>query len=134
MNPRHAARRTSSLVLLLWLVGLAAACGASARTKVLRVNLVALNTARDTVLAFSRERERQLYAECNPPTCAKEEGHARVAVFQRKVDPVIEALDVAYRATHDAWLLADARSASAAGAAAARALALYEKLMKEENP
>ena len=127
-------RSLARVAVVFLLVSLAVACGATARTKVLRVNLVALNTARDTVLAFSRERERQLYAECKPPACTKEEGYARVAVFQSKVDPVVAALDVAYRATHDAGLLGDAKSASAAGAVAARALALYDKLMKEEKP
>ena len=141
MNQRYVAQRnsshpTKSLVLLLCLVALCGACGASAanlRVKALRVNLVALNTARDAVLAFSKEREHQLYAACNAPTCTKEEGHATVDAFQKKVDVVIQAIDLAYRAVHDAGLLGDAKSASAAGAVAARALALYEELMKEKE-
>ena len=119
------------LVVLLCLMG---ACGASWRVKALRVNLVAINTARDTVLAVSKEREKQLYDSCNPPTCTKEEGYARVDVWQKKVDVVIKALDIAYLATHDAGLLGDAKSASDAGAAVARALALYEELTKEKKP
>ena len=141
MIQRHPARRasihpTKSLLLLLCFVALCSACGASAaklRVKALRVNLVALNTARDATLAFSKEREQQLYAACNPPTCTKEEGYATVDAFQKKVDVVITALDLAYRAVHDAGLLADAKSASEAGAAAARALTLYEELMKEKE-
>ena len=128
MLPRHVVR----LVLLLCLALTLEACGASSRTKALRVNLVALNTARDTVLAISKEREKQLYASCNPPTCTKEEGYARVEVWQKKVDVAIKALDLAYRATHDAGLLGDAKSASAAAAAVARALALYQELTKEK--
>jgi len=120
-------RHTDRLVVLLCLVALCA-CGASTRTKTLRVNLVALNTARDTALSISKERETQLYASCNPPTCTKEEGHATVDAWQKKVDVVIKALDLAYRATHDAGLLGDAKSASDAGAAAARALTLYRQL------
>lgn len=134
MLQRHAAR---SLVTLLCLVALCAGCGASAaslRVKTLRVNLVALNTARDAVLALSKEREQQIYGACNPPTCTKEEGHARVEAWRAKVDPVIKGLDVAYRAVHDAGLLADAKSASDAGAAAAKGLALYEELLKEKKP
>ena len=129
MIQRHAVR----LVLLLCLVIALCACGASQRTKALRVNLVALNTARDTTLAISKEREKQLYDSCNPPSCAKEEGYARVDGWQKKVDVVIKALDIAYRATHDAGLLGNVKSASDAGAAATRALALYEELVKEQE-
>lgn len=132
-TPRHAARlvllRYPALVLALVL----GACGASSRTKALRVNLVALNTARDAALAVSKEREHQLYASCDPPTCTKEEGYARVEVWQKKVDVAIKALDLAYRAVHDAGLLGDAKSASDAGAAVARALALYQELTKEKE-
>ena len=51
------------MVVLVVLLGLTA-CGASSRTKALRVNLVALNTARDAALAISKEREKQLYDTC----------------------------------------------------------------------
>ena len=121
----HIRRRAIGLVMLLCLV---AACGASSRTKTLRVNLVALNTARDAVLALSKEREKQIYDSCNPPTCTKEEGHARVDAWRGKIDVAIKTIDVGYRAVHDAALLGDIKSASDAAAAAARALTLYEKL------
>jgi hypothetical protein len=129
MIPRHPLR--SVLVVLLVLLGLTA-CGASSRTKALRVNLVALNTARDTVLAISKEREKQLYDGCNPPTCTKEEGHARVEAWQKKVDAAVAAIDLAYKATHDAGLLGDAKSAADAAAAAKKALDTYEQLKKEK--
>ena len=125
-------RRAGRLVILL--LCFVVACGASSRTKALRVNLVALNTARDAVLVLSKEREKQIYDGCNPPTCTKEEGHARIDVWRGKIDVVIKALDLAYRATHDAGLLGDVKSASDAAAAAARGLALYEELMKEKKP
>ena len=105
-----------------------AACGASSRTKALRVNLVALNTARDAVLALSKEREKQIYDSCNPPTCTKEEGHARIDAWRGKVDVAIKTIDVGYRSVHDAALLADTKSVAAAAAAAARALSLYNEL------
>jgi hypothetical protein len=113
------------------LLCLVAACGASSRTKALRVNLVALNTARDAVLALSKEREKQIYDSCNPPTCAKEEGHARVDTWRGKVDVAIKTIDVGYRAVHDAALLDDIKSASDAAAAAARALTLYKELKEK---
>lgn len=116
------------LVAIIVLIALVAACGANARTKTLRVNLVALNTARDAVLVISKEREKQIYDGCNPPSCTKEEGHARVDAWRVKVDLAIKALDLAYRAVHDAGLLGDAKSAGDAAAAAARALALYKEL------
>ena len=116
------------LVVLVVLLGLVAACGASSRTKALRVNLVALNTARDATLTISKEREKQIFDGCNPPTCTKEEGHARVDAWRAKVDVAIKALDLAYRAVHDAGLLGDAKSASDAATAAAKALALYKEL------
>lgn len=121
------------IVVLVVLLGLAA-CGASARTKTLRVNLVALNTARDAVLVLSKAREKQIYDGCNPPTCTKEEGHTRVDAWREKVDVAIKALDLAYRAVHDAGLLGDAKSASDAAVAAAKALAIYNELkeLKQE--
>lgn len=120
-------RRAATLVLLLCLC-LASACGASARVKALRVSLIALNTARDTTLALSKEREKQIYDGCNPPACTKEEGHARVDAWRVKVDVAIKAIDTGYRAVHDAALLDDAMSVSAASAAAASALTLYNQL------
>ena len=125
-------QRAATRLLLMVFLFLLLACGASSRTKALRVNLVSLNTARDTVLSVSKERERQLYDACNPPSCTKEEGHAKVDAWREKVDLVIKALDIAYRATHDAGLLGDVKSASDAGAAASRALALYNELLKEK--
>lgn len=120
-------RRVSRLVIVI-LFCFAAACGASARTKALRVNLVALNTARDATLTISKEREKQIYDGCNPPSCTKEEGHTRVDAWRAKVDVAIKALDLAYRAVHDAGLLGDAKSASDAAIAAAKALAIYKEL------
>ena len=117
-----------AVIVLLCLV---AACGASSRTKTLRVNLVALNTVRDAVLALSKEREKQIYASCNPPICPKEEGHARVDVWREKVDVAIKVIDVGYRAVHDAALLDDTKSTSAAAAAAVKALAIYEELKEK---
>lgn len=131
MIPQHAGTR---LLVLLCLVGLAA-CGASSRTKALRVNLVVLNTARDTVLAFSKEREQQIYDRCNPPSCTKEEGHARVDAWRVKVDVAVKALDIGYRAVHDAALLDDAKSASEARAVFVKAITFVEELKElKENP
>ena len=118
------------LLCLLWLP----ACGAGARTKGLRVSLLALNTARDSTLAISAEREKQLYDTClaeakrEPPACTKEEGHARVGAWQKKIDAVIKAIDTGYRAVHDAALLDNSKSAIQAAAAAKKALDLYHQL------
>ena len=114
--------------MLCLVVALCGGCGAGARTKALRVNLVALNTARDAVLALSKEREQQIYDSCNPPICTKDEGHARVDAWRGKVDVAIKAIDVGYRAVHDAALLNDAKSTTAAAAAAAQAFDLYRAL------
>jgi len=104
------------------------ACGASMRTKALRVNLVALNTARDSVITLMAEREKQIYDACNPPTCTKEEGHARVDAWRVKVDVALKAIDIGYRAIHDAALLDDVKSEGEARAALAKALALFKEL------
>ena len=128
-------RQPGRLVLIVLVLGLVAACGASSRLKVLRANVVALNTARDAVLAISKEREKQIYDACNPPTCTKEEGHARVEAWQAKVDVAIKAIDLGYRAQHDAALLDDTKSTATAAAAAAKALDLYKQLKDlKENP
>lgn len=130
MIPKRVAVTGVLLLCLLWL----SACGASARTKGLRVSLVALNTARDSTLAISAEREKQLYDTClaetkrEPPTCTKEEGYARVGVWQKTIDTVIKAIDTGYRAVHDAALLDSRKSAIEAAAAAEKALDLYHQL------
>ena len=130
MIPKRVAVTGVLLLCLLWL----SACGASARTKGLRVSLVALNTARDSTLAISAEREKQLYDTClaeakrEPPACTKEEGHARVDAWQKTVDTIIKAIDTGYRAVHDAALLDDSRSAIDAAMAAKKALDLYHQL------
>ena len=130
-------QRRASWFVLLCLVAFCMACGASSRTKTLRVNLVALNKARDAVLAISKEREKQLYDSCLdeikrvPPTCSQEEGHVRVDAWQKKVDEVINVIDIGYRAQHDAALLDDTKSAAAAAAAAAKALDLYKQLKEK---
>jgi hypothetical protein len=127
-------RRASRLTVLLAFIGLLVlgACGASSRLKVIRANVVALNAAGDVVLALSKEREKQLYDSCNPPTCTKEEGHARVEAWQKKVNVVMDAINRGYQAQHDAALLDDAKSAAHATAAAAKALDLYKQL--KETP
>ena len=135
MVQRLIQRRAAQIVMLLCLVLVLGACGASSRTKTLRVNLVALNTARDAVLAISKEREQQIYDNCNPPTCTKEEGHARVDAWRGKIDVAVKAIDIGYRTVHDAALLDDAKSVAAAAAAAAKALSLYNELKElKENP
>lgn|SRR5574341_422497 len=133
-------RRAVPLVVMLVVVLLGlAACGASSRTKALRGSLVALNTARDSVLALSKEREKQLYDAClieaqrSPPTCTKEAGHARVLVWQKEVDVAIEAIDIGYRAIHDAALLDDAKSAALAAVAAKKALDIYRQLEQQSK-
>lgn len=119
---QHAAR----LVVLLCLVT-AAACGASSRTKALRVNLVAVNAARDTMLAVSKAREAQIVEKAT----SKDEGRAQIDAWRMKVDVVAKAIDVAYRAIHDAALLNEAKSASEALAAVTKALALIKELKNE---
>lgn len=114
---QHAAR----LVVLLCFV---AACGASARTKALQVNLVSLNAARDTMLAVSKEREAQIVEH----TATKEEGRVQLDAWRQAVDKVAAAIEVGYRAIYAAAILNDVKSASDAAAAAAKALALLKEL------
>lgn len=117
--------------VLLVLVLACAACGttsASSRTKALRVELVSITVARDTVLAAAKEREKQIYGACNPPACSKEEGHAKVDAWRAQVDVVFKAIDVAYRAIHDAALLDDDKSESNARTALGDALKLIKEL------
>ncbi len=115
-------------VLLLALV--CGACGASARTKALRVNLVALNVARDTVLAVSKEREAQIVERA----ATKEEGRAQLDAWRQVVDEVAAALEVGYRAIYAASILDDARSAGEAGAAVQKALALVKDMKNPPAP
>jgi hypothetical protein len=123
------------LVMLLYLVGLVglaglAACGPNARVQALRGSLVGLNVARDTLLAVSKEREVQIVAEAT----SKDEGRAQLDAWRAKVDVVASAIEVAYRAVHDAALLSDVKSASEAAAAAKKALSLLKDLRDLKHP
>lgn len=120
------------ILLIAFLSAACGASGASMRTKTLRMDLVAINTARDSVLSISKEREKQIYDSCNPPSCTKEEGHAKVDAWEKEVDAVIKSLDIGYNAIHDAFVLDDSKSAIDAAAAAKKALALYQQL--KETP
>lgn len=118
-------------ILFVLLVALLA-CGASARTKALRVGLVSLNAARDSTLAVSKAREELIVEGCltATPPCTKAEVTAKVAEWRVHVDAVFDALDVAYHAVHDAWILNDSPSASAASTKVGKALAQAKELVK----
>ena len=132
MIQRQVPWRAAALIALSLVV---TACGANARLQMYRVNVVALNTARDVVLVLSKEREAQLYASCNPPSCTKEVGYGRVEEWQKKVDAVVEAIDLGYRAQHDAVLLDDGTSAAKARAAFIKAMSLVKELKElKEKP
>lgn len=111
-------------MLLIATLGAMIACGASVRTKVLRVNLAALNAASETMLSVSKEREDQIVARAT----SKEQGHAELDGWRSKVDVVAKALDVAFRAVFSASVLNDARSLSDADEAVAKALAQTKEL------
>jgi hypothetical protein len=115
-----------ALILLLALV--TAACGASARTKALRTSLVALNVARDTMRATSKAREEQIVDGCGPPSCTKEEGHARLDAWRASVNAIAAAIDDGYDAIWTAALLDDLKSAHDAGAAVTKAVGLVQSM------
>jgi hypothetical protein len=121
-----------ALVFLIALV--ASGCGASARTRALRTGLVSLNVARDTMRAASKEREKQIVADCNPPSCTKEEGHARLDAWRVIVDTVATAIDDGYDAILAASILDDAKSAGAAGSAVAKAVELVKSMKNPTAP
>lgn len=122
-------------IALVFLIALVAfGCGASARTTTLRTSMVALNVARDTNRALSKEREKQIVADCNPPSCTKEEGHARLDAWRVLVDTATTAIDDGYDAILAAFILDDAKSADAAAAAVAKALDLVKGLKNPTAP
>lgn len=129
MIARHI-RHVGLVILLLGFVAIAG-CGASARTTALRASLVSLNVARDTARATSKEREKQIVDDCNPPTCTKEDGHARLDAWRALVDVAYTAIDDGYDAILAALVLDDAKSAKDAGAAVVRALSLVKDM---KNP
>jgi len=110
--------------LLLIALLTCAACGASARTQALRVGLVALNGARDTLLVTSKAREAQIVEHA----ATKEEGRAQLDAWRATVDKIAVAIEDGYRAIYGAAILNDVKSASAAGAAVTKALALLKGL------
>lgn len=130
---------TPRIVPILLLVALLAtgACGASSRTKALRASLVTLNGARDTMRATSKAREAQIVDACDPASCTKEEGHARLEEWRAHVDEVAAAIDDGYDAIWAASLLDDLKSARDASTAVTRALELVKVLVpapKEAPP
>lgn len=117
-------------IVPILIVALLAGCGASARTKVLRTSLVALNVARDTLRTTSKEREMQIVDQAS----SKEEGRAKLDAWRAIIDKVDAAIDDGYDAILAASILNDAPSASAAGAAVAKALALVRELKDPTAP
>lgn len=117
---------------LLVVVGLLAlsACGASQRSRALRVGLTSLNVARDTMLAVSKERERQIVEHA----ATKEQGRTELDAWRTKVDKVALALEVGYRAIYAASILNDAKSASDAVTAVAIAVAAITALKPSPPP
>jgi hypothetical protein len=112
------------VVPILLILVILAACGANARTTALRANLVALNAARDTLLVVSKEREAQIVEKAT----SKEEGRAQLDAWRVNVDKVAAAIEAGYRAIYAAAILNDVKSASEAGAAVVRALALAKEI------
>lgn len=102
------------------------ACGASSRTKALQVNLHALDTASGAMLSISKERETQIVEHAT----TKEEGRAALDAWRARVDAVEQAIEMGYRAVYSASILNDATSASEAGAAVVKALALLKEIKK----
>jgi len=113
------------LPFLLTLLFASGACTAtSSRTKALRVSLVTLNIARDTLRAVNRERETQIIEQAP----SKEEGRAQLDAWRSTIDNVAGAISDGYDAVLTAAILADAASAIAAGTAVAKALDLVQAL------
>lgn len=122
--------RVVPVLLIALLLG---ACGANARTRTLRVSLVSLNVARDTMLTVSKERETQIVEHA----ATKEEGRTQLDAWRASVDKVVVAIDDGYRAIYGAAILDDAKSVSDAVAAVAKVLALVKDLknpLKENKP
>lgn len=115
-----AMRKIALSMTLLALV----ACGASMRTKTLRVSLVSLNAARDTTLAVSKAREAQIVEQAT----TKEEGRAQLEAWRARADKIVAAIEIGYRAIYAAVILNDTKSAAEAGAATAKALTLVKEL------
>jgi hypothetical protein len=76
------------------------------------------------MLTVSKTREGQIVAEAP----SKEEGKAKLETWRSAVDKVAAAIDLAYHAIYGAFILDDVKSASDAGAAVAKALALLKDL------
>lgn len=113
----------SKAVTFLLIVLVMGAC-VNARTQTLRVSLVALNTARDTMLATSKAREAQIVEHAS----SKEEGHVQLEAWRATVDMVSTAIDAGYRAIYGAAILDDLQSAQTAGAVVQKALVLLKTL------
>lgn len=111
---------------LLLLVVLLAACGASARTKALQTQLLAVNVARDTLVAVSEKRQAQLVESA----VSVDDGKAKLAAFRKAREPVVEAFEKAYRAIAAAALIDDASSVTEIAAAVMNAVTLVKELAK----
>lgn len=114
------------VIISVMLLAFVAACGASARRDTLRGNIVALDVARDTTLKISKEHEAAIIEHAT----SKDEARVRLDEWRAVVDSMMVALEDGYRITYSAAILDDAKSASEAGAAVAKALALLKELKK----
>lgn len=114
------------IIPVMLLLAFVAACGANARRDTLRGNIVALDVARDATLKLSKEHEAAIIEHAT----SKDEARVQLAEWRDVVDSMMTALEDGYRITYSAAILDDAKSASEAGAAVAKALALLKELKK----
>jgi len=106
--------RQCNIAVALLLV-LLVACGASARTRGLQTSLVAVNVARDTLVAVSDQRQAQIVETAT----SIDQGKAALTAWRDKRAPVVDALTKAYQAIAAAALINGSITAVTAAVASA---------------
>lgn len=112
------------VAVFLCLLVVNAACSGSQRTKALRTTVIALNTARDGMLAFDQQHQLDLV---NGAT-SREDGEAKLAAYRTKRIVVVNAFEVAYRAVAVAATASDNPSYETALQVAQVAIQAYHDL------
>ena len=93
------ARRTPLLIVLVAL----AACGASAREKVIHATLVSVNSAREGFTQFDRQKQQSIVEAAT----SLDDGRTRLADYRKKREPVVDAFTTVYRAIAIAAVVSD---------------------------
>jgi len=99
----HLLRTRAHVALVLVLLGLATACGASQRERTVATALTATNAARDAFIKFDRVHQQKLVETAS----SVDDGRTRLDAYRRQRDPIVQGFATAYQLVATAAVLTD---------------------------